>query len=141
MEKEDRKKVNWFKGELRSYYNNKPAVIQLRQKVILLNAKFSKHSPSLTGIHYYTAPHDSKLAHYIDEKSYYERDLQAMETQAQRVENILSNMSVKMQNIIQSVYSGKCNMAAVAYDEHYTERQMKNIVDHAILDAINKYYE
>ena len=107
MDKSDKQRVEWVKGEIQAYYNSEEIRKTIEEKIKVLENRFEYHSPKFTDIHYSAPTLDERLANYIVTKDELLEQVEGLEKNKKRVEKVLSLLTEKDKESIEAIYSKK----------------------------------
>ena len=133
--KKKRALIRQFKNELKARLEYQTRITELENKILLLEAKLTVHSPALTDVHYSQETRDAKLAEYVTRKDRYVKELDALQAQAEKVDSKLALMDQEVVFHLRNVYLGKYTMEEAGRRTHLTEMQFRSWVDREILKA------
>lgn len=140
MTHDDRQMINWFKAELRSYFNSQAMLKTLDQKIRELDNMLAYHSPSLTSDSHGTpTPMDEKLTKYITVRSRFMAQYESLECRQIVVESILGAIPKRQRGIIIRVIKGSTTMENEAVKSYRTKNEIQGLIDREILKAVKKF--
>ena len=135
----DRKKVEWIKGELTSYFTSAEIRKALEERITVLENRFEYHSPKLTDIHYASQSLDERLASYVVSKDELLEQLNGLETNRKRVEKVLSFLTDADKESITAIYSKKRTWIDESIQRDMTIWELRGHLDRELLYAVNEY--
>ena len=140
MTHDDRQLVNWFKAELRSYFNSQVMFTELDRKIKELDNWLNYHSPSLTAdAHGSGMTNDEKLAKYATIREEYMIQYKSLEARQKAVESILEAMPNKSRGIIIRIFKRRTTIECEADRNYYTRNELQGMIDREILKAVRKF--
>lgn len=140
MTHDDRQLVNWFKAELRSYFNSQVMFTELDRKIKELDNWLNYHSPSLTAdAHGGGMTNDEKLAKYATIREEYMIQYKSLEARQKAVEAILEAMPYKSRGIIVRIFKRRTTIECEADKNYYTRNELQGMIDREILKAVRKF--
>lgn len=127
--------IRQFKNELKARLDYQSRIRALEDKITLLEAKLTVHSPSLSNVHYSQESRDAKLAEYVTRKEKYTAELELLQSQADKVDEKLALMSPEVVFHMKNVYLGKYTLEEAGRRMHLTKMQFRDLIDDEILKA------
>ena len=124
-----------FKNELKARLDYQNRIDELEKKIMMLDAQFEVHSPSLSDIHYSQESRDAKLAAHVTRKKKYEDELEILKAQAEKVDAILDRMNPTVVFHLRNVYKGHYTLEEAGTRMGLSRPQFRRLVDSEILKA------
>ena len=137
MNKKKLAMVRQFKNELKARLDYQTRITELENKILLLDAQFEVKSPSLSDIHYSQESRDARLAAYITRKKKYEDELNLLQKQAEKVDEIASRMNPTVYTHLRNVYKGHYTLEEAGSRMGLSRTQFKLLVDEEIRKALD----
>lgn len=137
MNKKKHAIVRQFKNELKARLDYQTRITELENKILLLDAQFEVKSPSLSDIHYSQESRDARLAAYITRKKKYEDELNLLQKQAEKVDEIASRMNPTVYTHLRNVYKGHYTLEEAGSRMGLSRTQFKLLVDEEIRKALD----
>jgi len=137
MNKKKHAMVRQFKNELKARLDYQTRITELENKILLLDAQFEVKSPSLSDIHYSQESRDARLATYITRKKKYEDELNLLQKQAEKVDEIASRMNPTVYTHLRNVYKGHYTLEEAGSRMGLSRTQFKLLVDEEIRKALD----
>jgi septation ring formation regulator EzrA len=137
MNKKKHAMVRQFKNELKARLDYQTRITELENKILLLDAQFEVKSPSLSDIHYSQESRDARLAAYITRKKKYEDELNLLQKQAEKVDEIASRMNPTVYTHLRNVYKGHYTLEEAGSRMGLSRTQFKLLVDEEIRKALD----
>lgn len=137
MNKKKHAMVRQFKNELKARLDYQTRITELENKIMLLDAQFEVKSPSLSDIHYSQESRDARLAAYITRKKKYEDELNLLQKQAEKVDEIASRMNPTVYTHLRNVYKGHYTLEEAGSRMGLSRAQFKLLVDEEIRKALD----
>ena len=137
MNKKKHAMVRQFKNELKARLDYQTRITELENKIMLLDAQFEVKSPSLSDIHYSQESRDARLAAYITRKKKYEDELNLLQKQAEKVDEIASRMNPTVYTHLRNVYKGHYTLEEAGSRMGLSRTQFKLLVDEEIRKALD----
>lgn len=137
MNKKKHAMVRQFKNELKARLDYQTRITELENKILLLDAKFEVKSPSLSDIHYSQESRDARLSAYITRKKKYEDELDLLQKQAEKVDEIASRMNPTVYTHLRNVYKGHYTLEEAGSRMGLSRTQFKLLVDEEIRKALD----
>ena len=137
MNKKKHAMVRQFKNELKARLDYQTRITELENKILLLDAQFEVKSPSLSDIHYSQESRDARLAAYITRKKKYEDELNLLQKQAEKVDEIASRMNPTVYTHLRNVYKGHYTLEEAGSRMGLSRAQFKLLVDEEIRKALD----
>ena len=137
MNKKKHAMVRQFKNELKARLDYQTRITELENKILLLDAQFEVKSPALSDIHYSQESRDARLAAYITRKKKYEDELNLLQKQAEKVDEIASRMSPTVYTHLRNVYKGHYTLEEAGSRMGLSRTQFKLLVDEEIRKALD----
>lgn len=124
-----------FKNELKARLDYQNRIDELERKILVLDAQFEVHSPSLSDIHYSQETRDARLAAHVTRKKKYEDELEMLKAQAEKVDAILARMNPTVVFHLRNVYKGHYTLEEAGARMGLSRPQFKRLVDSEIIKA------
>lgn len=137
MNKKKHAMVRQFKNELKARLDYQTRITELENKILLLDAQFEVKSPALSDIHYSQESRDARLAAYITRKKKYEDELNLLQKQAEKVDEIASRMNPTVYTHLRNVYKGHYTLEEAGSRMGLSRAQFKLLVDEEIRKALD----
>lgn len=137
MNKKKHAMVRQFKNELKARLDYQTRITELENKILLLDAQFEVKSPSLSDIHYSQESRDARLAAYITRKKKYEDELDLLQKQAEKVDEIASRMNPTVYTHLRNVYKGHYTLEEAGSRMGLSRTQFKLLVNEEIRKALD----
>lgn len=137
MNKKKHAMVRQFKNELKARLDYQTRITELENKILLLDAQFEVKSPSLSDIRYSQESRDARLAAYITRKKKYEDELNLLQKQAEKVDEIASRMNPTVYTHLRNVYKGHYTLEEAGSRMGLSRTQFKLLVDEEIRKALD----
>lgn len=137
MNKKKHAMVRQFKNELKARLDYQTRITELENKILLLDAQFEVKSPALSDIHYSQESRDARLAAYITRKKKYEDELNLLQKQAEKVDEIASRMNPTVYTHLRNVYKGHYTLEEAGSRMGLSRTQFKLLVDEEIRKALD----
>ena len=137
MNKKKLAMVRQFKNELKARLDYQTRMTELENKIMLLDAQFEVKSPSLSDVHYSQESRDARLAAYIARKKKYEDELNLLQKQAEKVDEIASRMNPTVYTHLRNVYKGHYTLEEAGSRMGLSRAQFKLLVDEEIRKALD----
>jgi septation ring formation regulator EzrA len=137
MNKKKHAMVRQFKNELKARLDYQTRITELENKILLLDAQFEVKSPALSDIHYTQESRDARLAAYITRKKKYEDELNLLQKQAEKVDEIASRMNPTVYTHLRNVYKGHYTLEEAGSRMGLSRTQFKLLVDEEIRKALD----
>lgn len=137
MNKKKHAMIRQFKNELKARLDYQTRITELENKILLLDAQFEVKSPSLSDIHYSQESRDARLAAYITRKKKYEDELNLLQKQAEKVDEIASRMNPTVYTHLRNVYKGHYTLEEAGSRMGLSRTQFKLLVDEEIRKALD----
>jgi hypothetical protein len=137
MNKKKHAMVRQFKNELKARLDYQTRITKLENKILLLDAQFEVKSPSLSDIHYSQESRDARLAAYITRRKKYEDELNILQKQAEKVDEIASRMNPTVYTHLRNVYKGHYTLEEAGSRMGLSRAQFKLLVDEEIRKALD----
>lgn len=137
MNKKKHAMVRQFKNELKARLDYQTRITELENKILLLDAQFEVKSPALSDIHYSQESRDARLAAYITRKKKYEDELDLLQKQAEKVDEIASRMNPTVYTHLRNVYKGHYTLEEAGSRMGLSRTQFKLLVNEEIRKALD----
>lgn len=137
MNKKKLAMVRQFKNELKARLDYQTRITELENKILLLDAQFEVKSPALSDIHYSQESRDARLAAYITRKKKYEDELDLLQKQAEKVDEIASRMNPTVYTHLRNVYKGHYTLEEAGSRMGLSRTQFKLLVNEEIRKALD----
>jgi septation ring formation regulator EzrA len=137
MNKKKHAMVRQFKNELKARLDYQTRITELENKILLLDAQFEVKSPALSDIRYSQESRDARLAAYITRKKKYEDELNILQKQAEKVDEIASRMNPTVYTHLRNVYKGHYTLEEAGSRMGLSRAQFKLLVDEEIRKALD----
>jgi hypothetical protein len=127
--------IRQFKNELKARLHYQKRIDELEQTIMSIEAKLEVHSPSLSNIHYSQESHDAKLANMVTHKEAFERELEMLKAQADKVDSKLALMNPTVVFHLRNVYLGNYTLEEAGNRMGLSRHQFRDLVDDEIYKA------
>ena len=140
MKADDRKMVNWYKAQLKSYICSEPVRQKIESRLSELDNLLNYHSPPLSSdVHGSAKTHDQKLADYITKRDRFIAQLKSFQEEQKVVEAILNLIPEDTRNMILRVHRGKRTIEGEAVRAGMSKNNIQQEIDREILRAVKEY--
>ena len=141
MNRAERKRADAFIADYQASIYNNSKMLELEEKLQLLQNSFEAHSPVMNGLPLGNrADRDQRLADYITKKERLEKEYDSLSASGIRVNQIMGYMPDEWAKLIKDLYGGKKTSGACADEIGYTRAGMYYHLKLEILMALDDYY-